>query len=156
MTDAKRVLNYTTAVPVTKTVGECQHLLAQAGADAVAVLYKDKQPAGLAFSLSTPHGNRDFTLPVNVDGVHRLLSEMDYGPNSRPVRTNVYRTREHAAAVAWRVIKDWLEAQLALIDAEMATLTEIMLPYLQIEPGRTLWQAYQDNERKALEAGSDG
>jgi len=31
-----------------------------------------------------------------------------------------YRTREHAARVAWRICKDWIEAQLAIVDAEMA------------------------------------
>lgn len=55
-----------------------------------------------------------------------------------------------AANVAWRVVKDWLEANLALIAAQMATLDEVMLPYLHVDEGRTLWQAYRERESLAL------
>ena len=59
-----------------------------------------------------------------------------------------------AERVAWRVIKDWLEAQLALIDAQMATLDQVMLPYLVIDAtGKTLYGSYRDREQVALEAG---
>lgn len=49
--------------------------------------------------------------------------------------------------------KDWLEANLALIDAQMATLTEVMLPYLVVDADRTLWEAYREREQAAIEAG---
>jgi hypothetical protein len=42
----------------------------------------------------------------------------------------------HASKVAWRVIKDWLAAQIALIESEMATLDEVMLPYLIVGPDK--------------------
>ena len=39
-------------------------------------------------------------------------------------------TYEQACRVAWRIIKDWLEAQMALIQTQQADLAEIFLPYL--------------------------
>ena len=39
-------------------------------------------------------------------------------------------TREQAARVAWRIAEDWLKAQAALIDASLASLDEVMLPYM--------------------------
>lgn len=146
-------LNYTTKIGAARTTGECMTLLAKAGASSVSVLYENAQPVGLAFSLATPHGRRDFTLPVSIDGLASVLRNADYPPGVGGATLARYMTREHAARVAWRIMKDWLEAQLALIAAGMALLPEIMLPYLRVDEGRTLWQAYQERERDGLTAG---
>lgn len=150
-----RPLNYTTKIPVTQTVGECQAILAAAGASSAQIYFEEGQPAGLGFSLKTPHGVRDFTLPVNIEGMQRVLdaAERDGDFASLRKKQGAFATREHAARVAWRVVKDWLEANLALIAAQMATLTEVMLPYLHVDEDRTLWQAYEAREQAALEAG---
>jgi hypothetical protein len=153
---AGKPLNYTTTIPVARTVGECQSILAAAGAASVAVHYEEGQPAGLSFTLKTPHGTRSFTLPVNVEGAHRMLVDAN---TKGKLRSDGYKearfeSREHAARVAWRVVKDWLEANLALIAAQMAAIDEVMLPYLVVnEDGRTLWQAYREREQAAIEAG---
>ena len=50
-----------------------------------------------------------------------------------------------------------LEANLALVDAEMATIDEIFLPYLHIQVGgeeKTLFEHYKAQERAALLPGS--
>jgi hypothetical protein len=147
-------LNYTTKIAASRTAGECQQILANAGAASAAIIYADRKPAGLSFRLDAGHGLRDFTMPVNVAGVHKMLIKaVDDGLRTPHVRPGMLTSAEHAANVAWRVIKDWLEAQLALIDAHMATLDEVMLPYLQVDPQRTLYQAYQEREQLALEAG---
>jgi hypothetical protein len=150
-------LNYTTTIPVTQTVGECQAILAAAGAASVAVHYDDGQAAGLSFQLRTPHGSRNFTLPVNIDGVQRVLAKAN---SKGRLRSDGHRNarlegREHAARVAWRVVKDWLEANLALIAAGMAAINEVMLPYLHVSDDKTLWQAYREREQAALMPGGD-
>lgn len=152
-----RPLNYTTKIPAAQTVGECQHILAQVGASAVAVLYQDKGPSGLEFRLDTPHGRRDFTLPVDVTAMQAVLQKAERAGEFASLRKAAasWTSREHAANVAWRVVKDWLEANLALIAAQMATLSEVMLPYLHVDDERTLWQAYREREDTlALEPGS--
>lgn len=147
-----RPLNYTTTIPVSQTVGECQSILAQAGAASVAVHYEDGDPAGLSFTLRTPHGQRHFTLPVDVPAMHAVLIKAEREGQFASMRkaSGRYSSRRHAAAVAWRVVKDWLEANLALIAAQMATIDQVMLPYLHVDDERTLWQAYRERE-SALE-----
>jgi hypothetical protein len=50
--------------------------------------------------------------------------------------------------------RDWLEAQLALIAARMATIQEVMLPYLHVgDRGLTLWEEYRQSEQAALPPG---
>jgi hypothetical protein len=156
MTD--RLLNYTTKVPAVRTIGECQQLLANAGASAVAVMYEDRKPIGLSFRLATAAGMRDFTMPVNVAGVRKVLQRIDqdkaWPATLRPNMIAKYLAPEHAANVAWRVVKDWLEAQVAIIAAEMTTLDEVMLPYLQLSGGQTLYQAYLESDGlRVLESG---
>lgn len=150
----KPPLNYTTTIPATRTVGQCQAMLGEAGAAAVAVIYEDRAPAGLSFRLATPGGMRDFALPVNIDGVAHLLATADYPASVKTAQLARYVTREHAARVGWRVIRDWLEAQLALVAAQMVTLDEVMLPYLQVGGGQTLYSALKQG-RAAITAGGE-
>lgn len=63
-----------------------------------------------------------------------------------------YATEDQARMVAWRVLKDWLEAQLALIDAGIADLAQVMLPWVHVDHGKTLWEAYAE-QQPAIEAG---
>lgn len=156
-------LNYSTTIPVARTVGEVQAILAAAGADRVSILYTDRQPTGVGFTLTTTHGDREFQLPVNVDGVRTVLArDAKAGKLKSSTPRGGWATPEQAARVAWRVAKDWLEAQLAIIEANMATLDQVMLPYLLVgdvpggDPGRTLYDAYRDREYLAITAESLG
>ncbi len=56
--------------------------------------------------------------------------------------------------MAWRIIKDWVEAQTAIIQAGMVTLTQVFLPYLETTPGGPLlYEAYVDHGMKLLTTG---
>jgi hypothetical protein len=145
------VLNYTTQIAATKTVGEMQTALAQAGASRISVDYDGGSPSALSFLLVTPHGPRHFTLPVNVDAMHRLLVAEDNAGRIRSGAKATRSSREQAERVAWRVMKDWLVAQLALVATEMVGLDQVMLPYLQVDSsGRTLYASYREREDAAM------
>lgn len=111
----KGPLNYTTTIPAAKTVVECQAMLAASGASSVSVHFEDGRPSGLSFTLRTPHGVRGFDLPVNIDGVQQMLADANRDGRLRSDghRNTRLEGREHAADVAWRVVKDWIEAFLA-------------------------------------------
>lgn len=145
-------LNYTTSVPASRTISEMQGLLVKHGAGAVVTHYTDQRASGLSFTLTTPHGARSFTLPVDVAAVHRLLTAQ---ANAKKIRAQ-YAELAHAERVAWRVAKDWLAAQLAIIEAQMATLDQVMLPYLHVDGQKTLYQAFVENEHRALPPAPEG
>lgn len=145
------LLNYTTKVPSSRTINEMQDALGRAGARRVMVEYANGAPAALAFSLPTAHGERLYTLPCDIDAVLRVLKDTD----PTLLRTNKIKAdREQAEKVAWRVLKDWLEAQLALVRTQMAPLDQVMLPYLHVAPELTLYEAWAQDEGRALPAGS--
>ena len=139
------ILNYTTSITTEKTAAEIQKKLAMAKAQAVLCEYDDDAVmCAMSFRIMTPHGLVFFRLPVNTRGVlNSLLSDKKV-----PKRL---KTKSQAAKVAWRILKDWVEAQLAIVDAEMASITEVFLPYAQDKTGRTMYQAIEQNGFKMLE-----
>jgi hypothetical protein len=146
-------LNYSSTVASSKTAGEMSLMLSKHGAARVTVMFEAGQHVGLEFTLATPHGPREFSLPIDVTAVQRLLEKQ---VRARRIQKR-YAEPGQAERTAWRVAKDWLAAQLAIIEAQMATLDEVMLPYLIVEPGperKTLYAAYREREESlALTAG---
>ena len=121
-------------------------MLAKAGARSVSVSYDAfGGPDGLLFTIDTPFGEQSFGLPVDSRKVEQVLNRDGVAPR--------YCTPEHAQRVGWRVVKDWLEAQLAILATEMVTLDQIMLPYLRDDTGRTMYDLYRERQL-ALEAGA--
>lgn len=150
MPDTNGLLNYSTVVPVDRTLSEMQRGLAGAGARRVMVEWDNAAAVALSFTLDGPHGERFYTLPCDIDAVLRVLTDTD----PRLLKASkVKADRAQAERVAWRVLKDWLEAQLALLRTQMVTLDQIMLPYVHVDTDRTLYQAWAENETKALHSG---
>ncbi len=135
------ILNYTTSIEVAKTASEIQAKLSKAHASAVLCEYEAGILSHISFQAMTQHGLMSFRLPGNVDGVHKALIKQRV--------PNKLQTKEQAARVAWRIIKDWVEAQLAIIEAGMVTITEVFLPYAQTSTGDTVYQCF---EKKGLPA----
>ena len=125
------IANYTTTVSVDKSVGEIQKMLAKAGARRVLTEYDETgELTGISFQLEISHTTVAFRLPANVAGVESAL--IAQRAESR------YRKPDQYRRVAWRIIRDWLRAQLALVEAEQATLAQLMLPHAITPSGRTL------------------
>ena len=144
------LLNYTTKVNAQKTVTEVMGLLVAKGADEISIVYDDdRQPAGLKWTVQSPRlGRVAFALPCNTDAVFVKLTEqrvMVTAPESR---------RQQAIRTSWRILKDWVEAQMALLETGMVTMDEIFLPYM-LSGGQTFYQALVAGEFRALSPPQD-
>lgn len=145
------LLNYTTTIPATRTMGEMQQLLVEHGARSVNGTYEGGRPVALSFSIETPHGMRSYTLPADPRPVFQLMKD----EGVRVKRAGWKLDMDHAERVAWRILKDWLEAQLALISTAMVTLDQVMLPYMHTdEVGTTVYELYERNAMAALPSGT--
>ena len=145
------MLNYTTKIEARKTVGEVQELLAGQGARKIIIDYDDTgQPTGLTFIIMWQGIPTLFALPCRYEGVQRALAK---NPKIGPTG----RSKEQALRVAWRVIKDWVAAQLAIIEAEAVSLPEVFLPYAVTKDGGTLYElALSKREQLQLSAPGGG
>jgi len=133
------IMNYTTSIDSAKTASEIQKCLARAGASAVMTLYDEDQVlSSIAFQISQNGQVLSFQLPAQIDKVWQLLQSDNKVPRK-------LKTREQASRVTWRIIKDWIEAQMAIIEAEQAEMTEVFLPYLQDHTGQTVYQRLESH-----------
>lgn len=132
------LLNYTTKVSVFTTIAEIQQQLVKHGARKIMQNY-DKQGkiTSLLFTIDTPLGPRCVQLPANVAAVHAVLTR-------QKVRCDV----DQSERVAWRIVKDWVEAQMAILESEMVQIDEIFFPYMVNQKGQTLFEAYQKEQLK--------
>jgi hypothetical protein len=55
--------------------------------------------------------------------------------------------------VAWRITKDWVEAQLAIIESQMVTTAQVFLPYAVTSNGQTLYEYIGQNTQLLLGEG---
>lgn len=132
--------NYTTNICSARTIGEIQQILSKHGATAIMTEYEDGEAIALSFKINTTRGEVGIKLPSNIDKVLRVLK------NQRQKNTQIKDTKEQATMVAWRIIKDWIEAQMAILETEMVDMEEIFLPYIVNQKGLTLYQAFQNNQ----------
>lgn len=146
-TKSPTVLNYTTTIEPIKSATECITRLMYHGAHDVAITGSSGEPTGLSFQITTQFGPRQYNVPVNIPGTQKALTEA-WRKGRIPQR---YTDLAQARRVAWRVIKDWLEAQLALIEAGVADMSQVMLPYMLVDDGQTVWDRYLEGALEAIE-----
>ena len=133
------ILNYTTSIDPHRTMGEIQKMLAAAGARGVGIEYDQAgDPIAVAFQLNV-NGLLGYRLPCRTDKVFTVLQRQHKAGKIE----RRYTTKEHAQRVAWRIVKDWLEAQLAIIQSEMVEVTEVFMPYQLMASGQTMYEVMQ-------------
>jgi hypothetical protein len=124
------IKNYTTGVAEEKTVAEIMGLLASKGARQIQIVYDEKaRPSSISFILQIDNFPVPFKLPCNFDGVFNSLLNGYRDMTSQRRFRNSPESMAQSRRIAWRIIKDWVGAQLALIEAQQATLAQVFLPY---------------------------
>lgn len=132
--------NYTTNINSGRTIGEIQQILSKHGATAIMTEYENGEAVALSFKINTVRGEVGIKLPSNIDKVLRVLK------NQKQNNTQIKDTKEQATRVAWRIIKDWVEAQMAILETQMVEMEEIFLPYMINNNGQTLYESFKNNQ----------
>lgn len=131
------LLDYTSTVPVSRTVAQVQAKLVERGARAVMMEYDDRgRITALAFNVQMPSGELSIRLPIDAAATLRVLQRQ---ADNREIPGR-YANEDHAYRVAWRIIKDWVEAQMSLLETEMVRMEQIFLPYVITGSGKTIYQ----------------
>lgn len=142
------LLNYTTKVDSKKTIAEITDLLTRFGARSITTEYDDDGfVGGISFIIMIEMKPLAVRLPVNVDGVFNTL-RIEKVPSS-------LRSMAQARRVAWRVMKDWLEAQLALFKVGQAEAGQVLMPYAVDSEGRTAYQIFKKSHLRELPPAPD-
>lgn len=143
----ERIKGYSTDVPVERTVAEIERMLAANGATKVLKDYAGGVVSGLSFVIETQHGPMPVRMPVRIDKVREVFKvQVSQKKLERRYWGGEWADAQ-AARVGWRILRDWLDAQLALIRVEMTSLTEIFLPYVYSERlGKTVHDLFEEGQ----------
>lgn len=136
------ILNYTTTVDAFKTVSEIEYILVKHKAKSVMKNYEGETITGLSFLIDTGVQQIPIRLPVKVEECLKVLKK----EKKENPRKQVKDTREQAERVAWRILKDWVESQMALLDIEMVRFEEIFLPYIETNNGQTVYERLEERQ----------
>ena len=139
------ILNYTTRVPFEKSIMEIQRHLVQHGATRIVSDYSGLIPTAIRFSLPINGEKVAFGLPANYKGVLAALETQGNVPKR-------FINEKHALNVSWRIIKDWVEAQMALVEAHLAEVAEVFLPYALTPNGNTLYKEIKESKLQMLQS----
>ena len=135
------ILNYTTTVDAFKTVSEIEYVLMKHKAKSIMKNYDGESITGLSFLIDTGVQQIPVRLPVKVEECLEVLNR-EKANGTRSIKA----TREQAERVAWRILKDWVEAQMALLDIEMVRFEEIFLPYRETNNGQTIYERLEEKQ----------
>jgi hypothetical protein len=92
---------------------------------------------GIDFSLLINDIVYPFRLPARIRNVELVM----YGK-----RVLTQTQKEQAYRTAWANLRDWISAQLAMIDTGMVQAEEVFLPYLLSHGGQTLFESMRDHQ----------
>ena len=127
------IKNYTTKVPASQSIQEIQNALVKNGATAFLFEYEQGTGRISALKFKLPVGQTDvsFALPVNWRNFQRVLELQ---------QVNRWNDEDYCYRVAWRDIRDWVLAQLALYETQIVELPQIFLPFANDSKGHTLYE----------------
>lgn len=155
------LLNYTTEVPAEKSIAEIIRILQEGGASAIGMEYSaEREIAAISFVVQTSFGRLPYQLPANVAQVIVTINEQIRAETAKVNQRRNYRrkippsllnNKAQAQRIAWRIAKDWLEAQLALATVGSAKLEQIMMPFAMID-GKSFYQHMIERGTLALPA----
>lgn len=154
LVDCMFLKNYTSDVPVSRTIARIEELLAKCGATHVAKEYVNGGTvAALQFMIKVDNRSHVIKLPANPQQVFEAMK----AELSRPRRGTMERLKEQSQRTAWRLMQDWVEVQISLINMKQADVLQVFLPYVW-NGKKTYYEALKESGFKAMlpeKAGND-
>ena len=139
------IKNYSTGVAAVQTVGEIQGLLAAHGARKVMMDYSASgKVEAVTFGLMINGSMAGFRIDAKPEGVIRVMK-----------KDGKKCDEAQAERIAWRNVKDWIAAQLALVETEQAAMEQVFLPYLLDQTDTTLYQRLLERQFQPALTGGD-
>lgn len=158
------LLNYTTEVPATRSIAEITRILQEGGASAIMLENgPDREIVAVSFMMDTTFGRLPFSIPANVGAVIATINAEIRADDAkvrarsnyrRKIPRSLFGNKQQAERIAWRIAKDWIEAQMAITTIGSAKMEQIMLPFATIN-GKSFYQRLIERGSLALPAAGD-
>ena len=139
----KTIKNYTTTIAVEKTVMEIEQILSKFGATNIFKMYEDGVVKGLAFQTIVNDRPLSFKLPLEEDKIKQVFN---HAVSCRELPEKYRNNIEQARRTGWRIIKDWIDSQMSLIQINTVKFEQVFLPYMyDMQTNQTLFEKMEKN-----------
>ncbi len=159
----KFLKNYTSNVPTSQTIYRIEQVLIKCGVSGIMKLYGLKgEITAITFQIqvSPDHPPTTIKMPVNVNQALQALwlnyadgdkltsdgSRLQWNARKKLTREHF---REQAERTAWKIMQDWIEVQMSMIQMQQADFREVFLPYVW-DGKQTLFERVKEAGYKAL------
>jgi hypothetical protein len=137
------ILNYTTEVKAEKTISEIYQILLKAKAKEISFENDaEGDTTAVKFMIFFFEKPLWFRIEPNYRGVLEAMKR-----NKTPPR---YCNLRQAFNVAWRITKDAIEAQMAIVQSNQGEIAQVFLPFAIDAEGRTVFQVFAESRQKLL------
>lgn len=145
-----KIRNYTSEVPVERSISNIETLLVAAGASHIAKVYDDqKEISGFIFQLAVDLMPATFKLPVNAKAVLKIFE-------AEAPRTKSVVLWPQAKRTAWKLLHEWVHLQITMIQLGQAEAVQLFLPYAyDAKRDMTLFDKMKEGGFKQLGAGKE-
>lgn len=138
--------NYTSNTP--QTFDKIQKVLASHGANKIMFDYENGRPVCISFSINIDGKDIGFKLPSLIENVYEIMyGGKDKWGNTKEVTD---AKKEQAYRTGWANIRDWIDAQMALVDTRQVQLVQVFLPYAVTKSGDTVFETMVKNPNLLL------
>lgn len=153
--------NYTSEVPVSQTIYRIEQVLIRCGASAIAKEYAgtNGKIVAITFKIETPSAPLTIRLPADeeraLDALWLDYAGTDIAPDGQRLSYGSRKTKarkdfiDQAERTAWKIVQDWVEVQMSMIQLKQADTLQVFLPYVY-DGKRTYYQALKESSFKGL------
>jgi len=148
--------NYTSSVPANKSISYIEMKLAKHGANQILKQYDGfGKVSALSFSIAVPTESGvpqsnviNFRLPVRLSECESILRS----ETTQRTRTETLKKiPAQAERTAWKILSDWVDAQMAMIELAQVEIAEVFMPYvICARSGETLYELAKRNDFKRM------
>ena len=119
--------NYTSGVAASNSIAYIERKLSQSGAKQILKMYDpEARVEGIAFIIPIDGVPMSFKLPAQVNACEKvLIAEV-----RRPRPDTFKRIKKQAERTAWKIVADWVDAQMAMIELSQVEFMQVFMPYL--------------------------
>jgi hypothetical protein len=120
------IKNYTSEVAANRSVLHIEERLVQNKAKNIMKIYENERLQGIAFIVFVNGTDFPFKLPARLDRVEAVL----LGQRKHFQKGTRNKIKDQAERTAWKILSDWVDIQMSLVELDQAELVEVFMPYL--------------------------
>jgi len=145
-----KLQNYSTSIKPEKTIMEIEKMLSEFGAKKIMKEYDNKRrPVLLAFMVGIEN-QREIPIKLGVK-IPQILMTFDEEIEKGLLPKHYSGDVEKAFKVGWRILKDWVYAQLTKIRLHQAKPLEVFLGFVYDDiRGETFYEKLEKNKFEAI------